>query len=90
MKEAWDEIEVYGIADLNEFWYYIGIRDKVARVYLKEEKYTSENLLLRKDLASLQGPDSLTDVEYMQLRKKTKLFFIRDKYLYKKEKYVPQ
>ena len=45
-------------------------------------------MLLGKYLATLQRPEGLTDLEYQRLRRKSKAFFIRDEYLFKKGKRV--
>ena len=90
LEEAWDEIGVCRAADLDELWCRAGTKDEVARVYLIEDEYAGEDLLLGKYLASLQRPSGLSDAEYVQLRKKAKSFFIRDGYLYKKGKRVPR
>jgi Integrase zinc binding domain/RNase H-like domain found in reverse transcriptase len=59
---------------------------EILRIHLNEEEYEGNDLMLGKFLSTLQRPDGLTDLEYQQLRKKSKLFFVRDGYLYKKGK----
>jgi hypothetical protein len=55
----------------------------LARVYLHEaeryELYTREGLLIGQYLETLQRPDGLTN---LQLRQKSKSFFVWDGYLY--------
>jgi hypothetical protein len=58
------------------------------RAHFNEEEYEGDDLLLGKYLAMLQRPDGLTDLEYKRLRRKSKSFFIRDGYLYKKGKRI--
>jgi hypothetical protein len=45
-------------------------------------EYIGENLLIGQYLETLQRPDGLMNLEYRQLRRKSKLFFVRDRYLY--------
>jgi Integrase zinc binding domain len=56
----------------------------LARVYLHQAEYTGEDLLIGQYLKTLRRPDSLMDMEYQQLRRNSKSFFIRDGYLYKR------
>ena len=88
LEDAWDEIRLCRVADLDGIWCRAGTKDEIARIYLKE--YVGEDLVLGKYLASLKRPGGLTDAEYAHLRKKAKSFFIRDGYLYKKGKRVPR
>lgn len=74
----------------NRGWCRSGVRGGPERVYLNEAKYIGEDLILRKYLVLLRRPDGLTDLEYQQLRRKSKSFFVRDGYLYKKRKRVPR
>jgi len=62
---------------------------ETARVHLNEEDYADEDLILNKYLVTLQRPEGVMDEEYQQLRRKSKSFFIRDGYLYKRGKRVP-
>ena len=55
-------------------------------IYLNEEEYEGDDLMLGRYLSTMQRPEGLTDLEYQLLRKKSKPFFIRDGYLYKKGK----
>jgi len=63
---------------------------EISRVYLNEEEYLGEDLILGKYLATLKRPEGLTDAEYKNLRWKSKSFFIRDGYLYKRGRRVPR
>jgi RNase H-like domain found in reverse transcriptase/Integrase zinc binding domain/Reverse transcriptase (RNA-dependent DNA polymerase) len=74
----------------DEGWCRSGARGGPERVYLDEAEYMGEDLMLGKYLVSLRRPDGLTDSEYQQLRRKSKSFFVRDGYLYKKGKRVPR
>ena len=66
----------------------ISVNFQVLRVRLNEEEYEGEDLLLGKYLATLQRPNELTDQEYKKLRRKSRAFFIRDGYLYKRGKRI--
>ena len=59
---------------------------EILRVHLNEEEYEGDDLMLGRYLSTMQRPDGLMDLEYQRLRKKSKSFFIRDGYLYKKGK----
>src|SRR5438045_4211097 len=56
----------------------ISMNIEVLWVYLNEEEYEGDDLLLGKYLAMLQRPEGLTDLEYQRLRRKSKEFFIRE------------
>src|SRR5438045_8289700 len=45
----------------------VGMNIEVLRVYLNEEEYEGNDLLLGKYLATLQRPEGLTDLEYQRL-----------------------
>ena len=63
---------------------------EIARIYLAEGEYEGEDLLLGKYLMALRRPEGLTDGEYARLRRRAKLFFLRDGYLYKRGRPVPR
>jgi len=73
----------------DEGWCQSGARGRPERVYLDEAEYIGEDLMLGKYLVSLRRSEGLTDSEYQQLRRKSKSFFVRDGYLYKKGNCVP-
>ena len=66
-----------------------GTNVEILRVYLNEAEYEGNDLILGKYLSTLRRPNGLTDLEYHRLRKKAKLFIVRDGYLYKKGR-IPQ
>ena len=56
----------------------------MARVWLVDGEYEGDDLILGQYLETLQRPDNLSDLEYRQLRKKSRGFLVRDGYLYKR------
>lgn len=56
----------------------------VAQIYLHEAEYDGNDLVLGRYLETLQRPRELTDLQYQQLRKKTRNFLVRDGYLFKR------
>ena len=68
----------------------VGMIVEVSRVYLREEEYEGNDLMLGRYLMTLQRPDGLSDLEYQRLRRKAKSFFVRDGLLYKKGKRIPR
>jgi len=56
----------------------------IARIYLHKAKYEDDDLILGQYLETLQRPDGLTDIQFRELRRKSKNFLVRDGYLFKK------
>ena len=56
------------------------------RVYLCEAEYSGDGLILNRYLETLHRPIGLSDSQYQQLRKKSRQFFVRDRYLFKRTK----
>jgi len=56
----------------------------LSQVYLHEADYDGEDLVLGHYLETLERPDSFTDLQYQQLRKKARMFLVRDGYLFKR------
>jgi len=54
-----------------------------ARIYLHEAEYDGDDLVLERYLETLRRPNDMTDEEFEQLRKKSRSFLVRDRYLYK-------
>src|SRR4030095_9040159 len=63
-----------------------GPPDHLARIYLLEGEYDGQDLVLGQYLETLQRPENLTDAQYQQLRKKSRLFFVRDGLLFKRNR----
>jgi hypothetical protein len=54
------------------------------RIWLLEGEYEGPDLVLGRYLETLQRPEGLSDQEFQQLRRKSKLFLIKDGVLYKR------
>ena len=89
-EEGVDEFFEAKMYSVSAEWGKRDVNVEISRVYLNEEEYVDEDLILGKFLATLERPGGLTDAEYQKLRRKSKSFFIRDGYLYKKGKRVPR
>ena len=83
-EEGVDEFFEAKMYSVNAEWGKRDVNVEISRVYLNEEEYVDEDLILGKFLVTLERPGGLTDAEYQKLRRKSKSFFIRDGYLYKK------
>jgi Integrase zinc binding domain/Integrase core domain len=58
----------------------------VARVWLHEREYDGDDLVLGRCLETLERPEGMDDQRYEQLRKKSRNFFVRDGYLFKRSR----
>ena len=56
----------------------------LGRIWLLEGEYTDGDLTLGRYLETLQRPEDITDQAFQQLRKKSRLFLVRDGYLFKR------
>jgi len=52
------------------------------RIYLHEAEYDGDDLILGRYLETLQRPEGMIDQQFQQLRKKSRIFFVRDGYLF--------
>jgi hypothetical protein len=62
----------------------LSLHDPLARVYLCEEEYTGDDLMLGRYLETLERPEGISNEEYQKLRKKSRNFLVRDGYLFKR------
>jgi hypothetical protein len=58
----------------------------LTRIYLHEGEYDGDDLVLGQYLETLQRPDGLTDQQFLRLRQKSRFFFVRDGYLFKRSR----
>ena len=80
-----DDSDAFFDAKMNVIFEY-----SITRIWFHKAKYLEEDLMLGEYLETLQRFDGNDDQNYQRLRKLSRMFFIRDDYLFKHEKHREQ